>query len=183
MKVTSGLDRLHAAKWRPERVAYDAGRSGNDKENETMNRTSMRALLCAAAAMLCFGCATPPNAPPAPAEADLLAAGFSVHVATTPQQVDAVQSLTPGTISAVQRTGVHFYVYPDPANRRVYVGTPQAYLSYAKLHPASAPTPLQQHEADMASYLKQDAGMQLNNARDLNDPYYFWNSFLGGGFR
>jgi len=82
-----------------------------------------------------------------------------------------------------QRTGKHFFVYPDPARNQLYVGTPKEYEAYRRLAPGGGPTLAQQQAADMASYGKQDAAMQMYTNRDLADPYYFWDSFDGLGWR
>src|SRR5689334_11756529 len=95
--------------------------------------TSCRAYLIAvlgavAVAALSSGCASTP--PPAlPDETQLSAAGFKVVSATTKEQQEHLQSLNPGKITELQRTGRHFFVYPDPARNRIYVGTPKEYAA------------------------------------------------------
>jgi hypothetical protein len=112
-----------------------------------------------------------------------LAAGFKVLPATTVQQQEHLQNLPRNTLTEWQRNGKHFFVYPDVAKKQLYVGTPREYEAYRRMVPATGPTLAQQESANMASYLKQDAGMQLNTNRDLADPYYFWDSFDGLGWR
>ena len=128
------------------------------------------------------GCANAPSPPAPPDESALSAAGFKVVVATTPQQQEHLRSLTPGQLTAMERNGTPFFVYPDVAKNQIYVGTQKEYQAYRRLRPDSGPA-LQdklnaQHAADMASYLKQDAAMQKETTRDLSDPYYFWPSFF-----
>lgn len=130
---------------------------------------------------LCFGCATPP--PPPPDEVQLTAAGFKVVVAKTALQREHLQSLPPGKVTELQRTGTHYFVYPDAARNQIYVGTPKEYQAYLRLRPAGANTLATQSAADMASYVRQDDAMQKNTNRDLADPYYFWDSFGGLGWR
>jgi len=127
------------------------------------------------------GCAS--TTPPPPDESQLLAAGFKVVVAKTVQQKEHLQTLPPGQITEWQRTGVHFFVYPDAAKSQILVGTEKEYAAYRRLQPNGGPTLAQQQAADMASYSKQDAAMQMYTARDLADPYYFWDSFDGLGWR
>ncbi len=127
------------------------------------------------------GCAS--TTPPPPDESQLLAAGFKVVVAKTVQQKEHLQTLPPGQITEWQRTGVHFFVYPDAAKSHILVGTEKEYAAYRRLQPNGGPTLAQQQAADMASYNKQDAAMQMYTARDLADPYYFWDSFDGLGWR
>ena len=128
---------------------------------------------------LAVGCA---SAPPPPDESALSAAGFKVVVAKTPQQQEHLRNLTPGQLTAMERNGTPFFVYPDMAKNQIYVGTQKEYQVYRRLRPDAGPSPQDklnaQHAADMASYLKQDAAMQKANTRDLSDPYYFWPSFF-----
>ena len=132
--------------------------------------------------VVCGGCASTPQPPPVD-EAQLLAAGFKIVAAKTVQQREHVQTLPPGTITEWQRTGVHYFIYPDVANNRIYVGTPKEYAAYQQLRPGNYPSLAAQRASDMASYEKQDAAMQNYTQRDLADPYYFWDSFDGLGWR
>jgi hypothetical protein len=128
-------------------------------------------LMCA----LTIGCAGTP--PPGPDESLLMTAGFKVVVAKTVLQKEHLQTLSPGTITAIERNGVPFFVYPDAAKSQIYVGTTKEYQAYRKLRPGTAQT--SQQPADMASYMKQDTAMRKDDKRDLNDPYYFWPEFAG----
>jgi hypothetical protein len=134
-----------------------------------------------AGAAFLSGCAS--TTPPPPDEAQLLAAGFKVVVAKTVQQKEHLQTLPPGKITEWQRTGVHFFVYPDVAKSQILVGTATEYAAYRRLQPNGGASLGQQQAGDMASYDKQDAAMQKYTARDLADPYYFWDSFDGLGWR
>ena len=127
------------------------------------------------------GCASPP--PPPPDESQLLAAGFKVLVAKNVQQQEHLRTLAPGRITEWQRNGSHFFVYPDVAKNQLYVGTPKEYAAYRRVRPDDGATLSQQQAAEMASYQKQDAAMQMYTNRDLADPYYFWDSFDGLGWR
>jgi hypothetical protein len=131
---------------------------------------------------LAVGCAGTPQPPPVD-PTQLSAAGFKIVVAKTVAQQEHVKTLPPGTITEWQRTGVQYFVYPDAANNRIYVGTPKEYAAYRRLRPGNYPSPNAQQAADMASYEKQDAAMQNYTQRDLADPYYFWDSFGGLGWQ
>jgi hypothetical protein len=134
-----------------------------------------------AVAALAWGCAT--TSPALPDESQLSAAGFKVVPATTKEQQEHLKALTPGKISELQRTGTHFFVYPDAAKNQIYVGTPKEYAAYQRLRPAdNTPALGAQQSADLASYNKQDAAMQKANNRDLADPYYFWPSWIELGW-
>ena len=142
-----------------------------------MQEYSLVALM-ASMLTLCLSCAS--TAPLAPNDSQLTAAGFKVVAAKTTQQQEHVQSLAPGTISELQRNGVHFFVYPDAGNNRIYVGTAKEYATYQRLNPSAGSISgslAQQKAADMASYDKQDQTMRANTNRDLSDPYFFWPSF------
>jgi len=132
---------------------------------------------------LCVGCASTPQAPPPPDESQLVAAGFKVIPAKTVQQQEHLQALPQGRVSEWQRTGNHFFVYPDLVKKQLYVGTPKAYEAYRRLVPESGPTLAQQHAADMASYNKTDARMQINTNNDLTDPWSLWDDVEGLGGR
>lgn len=63
----------------------------------------------------------------------LVAAGFRAKAATTPQQLAHLKSLPAGKVTMVQRNGKVFYVFPDAANRTIYIGQQQAYQNYQQL--------------------------------------------------
>jgi hypothetical protein len=118
----------------------------------------------------------PAGAAPSPAavdEAQLLALGFKVLVATTPVQTDWVKNLPPGRMRAMQRTGKHYFIYPDAARDRIFVGGPQEYQAYRKLHPEDDSIEKQraQNTAGFAYRAKQDDAMEAATARDLSDPF------------
>jgi hypothetical protein len=140
----------------------------------------MKLIFAIVLATFTFGCATPGRPPVDTTQ--LLAAGFKVHDATTPTQVERLQALPPGTLTEWQNTGKHFYVYPDAAKKQLYVGRPAEYQAYLRLTGGSAgPTLAQKSAADTANYAKQDAGMSMLTARDADDPY--WWSLDNIGFR
>ncbi len=68
-------------------------------------------------------------------EGELATLGFKMLVATTTVQQKWVKTLAPGQIRPMQRNGKKLYIYPDAAKNQVYVGGPQEYAAYRKLHP------------------------------------------------
>jgi hypothetical protein len=124
------------------------------------------------------GCASSPPGPPPVDESLLSPAGFKVIVATTTQQKEHLQTLTPGQFRAMERNGVPYYLYPDAAKNRIYVGTQKEYQAYLKLHPegnANLTARLQsQTTKDEAGYAKEDKIMENATQRDLSDPWYYW---------
>ena len=113
------------------------------------------------------------SSPAAVGEAELLDLGFKVLVATTPAQTDWVKNLPPGRMRAMQRTGKHYFIYPDAARDRIFVGGPQEYQAYRKLHPEDDSIEKQraQNTAGFAYRAKQDDAMEAATARDLSDPF------------
>jgi hypothetical protein len=77
---------------------------------------------------LAAGCATTKHT-----ETFLTAAGFKVVAATTPKQEQRLKALPPGKITTVQRNGKTYYVFPDVAHNRIYLGTPNEYQNYRQI--------------------------------------------------
>jgi hypothetical protein len=146
---------------KPGRISYDG---------------ALLCTLCAMAAVLALGCASTPPPPP-DARSELVAAGFKVVTATTREQQEHLQTLSAGQVTAWQRTGRIFYVYPDVARNQLYVGTQKEYEAFRRLVPSSGPTLAGQAAADMASYDRQDQALRRGLNREAADPYSFWESF------
>ena len=145
-----------------------------------------KSALWALAMAFAAGCASVPPPPPVPSESLLTAAGFKTLVASTPQQQQHLLALQQGTVSQIQQTGKHYFVYPDIANKRLYVGTPKEYQAYLALRTKNGlpnPTPVDMTTADMRSYLKQDAAMQKADALDAQvPPWAIWPDFSNLGW-
>ncbi len=108
------------------------------------------------------------SAPPAPPnEALLSAAGFKTVVASTDKQLQEIPKLPAGQVTVMSNTGKNYFVYPDAAKNRIYVGTEKEYQAYLKLR-AQNNLPTADPEA---SYAKQDAAMRKADARD-NSVYW-----------
>ena len=148
-------------------------------------RAHLLALAALAAAAITVGCATGPAQPPPVDESLLAPAGFRLIVATTTQQKEHLETLTPGRFRAMERNGVPYYVYPVASKNGMYVGTQKEYQAYLKLHPdgnANLPVRLEaQTQKDQANYAKEDKIMQNATQRDLSDPWDFWPNFGFGG--
>jgi len=67
----------------------------------------------------------------------LSAAGFRTVIANTPQRQEQLKALPPDKVTLVQRNGNNYYVYADPANYQVFVGTPSQYQNYQQLRLAN----------------------------------------------
>ncbi len=94
-----------------------------------------RVLLAAMLGIALVGCAAAPSASPARSQDDLLtAAGFTPHVAKTPQSLAYLQTLPPQQIVRHRYKGTNRYlVCTDPNSRTCYVGDEAAYQRYQNL--------------------------------------------------
>ncbi len=138
-------------------------------------RALVPGLFAALAVLGLAACAT--TAPPPPNESLLAAAGFKRIEATRREQQLHLQALAPGRVSAMQRNGREFYVYPDPSGKALYVGTPKEFAAYQQGRTQGGPGLSAQANADMASYAKQDVAMQQATTRDMSDPWLWWPDF------
>jgi hypothetical protein len=85
----------------------------------------------------------------------LIAAGFKTIVPSTAAQQQKLQALPPNKVTMVQKEGKTYYVFPDAANNRAYVGGPKQYQSYQQLRLQNK---LAQENLEAAE-LNQDASM------------------------
>jgi hypothetical protein len=92
------------------------------------------ALACTALVALPTGCATSKEKQAVQQRQEmLLAAGFKVIPATTPDQQQQLKTLPAGRVSAVRRKGQVYFVYPVHARNVLYVGKNAQYLAYQQL--------------------------------------------------
>jgi hypothetical protein len=80
------------------------------------------------ALFILFGCATTKHT-----ETFLTAAGFKLVMVTTPKQEQRLKSLPPRKISTVRRNGKTYYIFPDAAHHRIYLGTLNEYQNYQQM--------------------------------------------------
>ena len=66
----------------------------------------------------------------------LIAAGFKVIVPRTAAQQQRLKALPSDRVNLVQKGGKTYYVFPDPANNRAYVGGPTQYQAYVQIRTA-----------------------------------------------
>jgi hypothetical protein len=81
---------------------------------------------------MAVGCANPQHT-----ENLLSAAGFRTVIANTPLRQEQLKALPPDKVTLVQRHGKNYYVYADPANNQIFVGTPSQYQKYQQLRLAN----------------------------------------------
>jgi hypothetical protein len=89
-------------------------------------------------------------------ESMLIAAGFKTITPKTAAQQQKLQKLPPDKVTMIQKKGKTFYIFPDPAQNRAYVGGPKAYQAYQQLR---ADKKLAQEDVESAE-MYQDAAMQ-----------------------
>jgi len=63
----------------------------------------------------------------------LLAAGFHILNATTPQQLERLADLPKNTVTAVPKDGTNYFVFPVPDQKLLYVGQEPQYQEYQRL--------------------------------------------------
>ena len=66
----------------------------------------------------------------------MIAAGFKTVVPKTAAQQKKLQALPPDKVALVQKDGKTYYVFPDAANNRAYVGGPTQYQAYTQIRTA-----------------------------------------------
>ena len=110
-------------------------------------------------------------AAPAIDDKELTELGFKVLVAQTEVQKNWVKAMAPGKIRAMQRNGKKFFIYPDAARERIFVGGPRENAAYLERHPPSAKDAQQAAKGTAAYRQQQDQMMKRANARDLSDPF------------
>lgn len=115
-------------------------------------------LSAALALLILAGCATAPHT-----ETFLTAAGFKVVAATTPKQEQRLKSLPPGKFATVQRNGKTYYVFPDAAHNRIFLGTPNEYQNYQQILA----------DSKIAAQDRMGAELAATDGEDWND----WDSW------
>src|SRR5213596_3246189 len=89
-------------------------------------------------------------------ESMLVATGFKVITPKTAAQQQKLRALPPGKVTMIQKGGKTYYVFPDPANNRAYIGRPKEYQAYQQLR---ATNKLATENLETAQ-MYQDAEMQ-----------------------
>ena len=89
-------------------------------------------------------------------ESMLVASGFKTIIPKTAAQQQKLQTLPPGKVTMIQKKGKTYYIFPDPANNRAYVGGPRQYQAYQQLR---AENKLTREDLETAE-MYQDSEMQ-----------------------
>ena len=119
------------------------------------SRHTLLVTVTAACTALLFGCASTQTSTQN-RESMLAASGFKTITPKTAAQQQKLQNLPPGKMAVVNRNGRTYYVFPDAAQNRAYVGGPQEYQAYQQLRAANNIASENLETAEMY----QDAEMQ-----------------------
>jgi hypothetical protein len=87
--------------------------------------------ITAACAVLLLSCASTQSTQNR--ESMLVASGFKVITPKTAAQQQKLQNLPPGKVTMIQKGGKTYYIFPDPAHNRAYVGRPKEYQTYLQM--------------------------------------------------
>ena len=109
---------------------------------------------------LVIGCAS--STPTANVQNTLIAAGFTTITPRDAAQQQKLQALPPGQLAQITRNGQTFYVFPDAANNRAFVGGADQYQALVNYR-------LSQHLA----------AEQLATSTAYADPSLGWDTWNG----
>src|SRR6266566_5609267 len=99
-------------------------------------RIAFKMISAAVLLALTFGCATTTSSTQN-RESMLVASGFKTVTPKTPAQQQKLQKLPPGKVTMIQKSGKTYYIFPDPAQNRAYVGGPKEYQAYQQVRAAN----------------------------------------------
>ena len=122
--------------------------------------TGFRVISASALLALVLGCAS--STPTANQQNMLMAAGFTVITPKDTAQQQKLQSLPPGQLAMITKGGQTYYVFPDAANNRAFVGGPDQYQALVNYR-------LSQHLA----------AEQLSTSTTYQDPSLGWDTWNG----
>jgi hypothetical protein len=140
----------------------------------------IRNILLKGIAIICLavfvGCATTQTSTQN-RESMLVASGFKVITPKTAAQQQKLQALPPGKVTMIQKGGKTYYIFPDPANNRAYVGRPKEYQAYQQLR---ATNKLVKENLETAQ-MYQDAEMQWSVWGGWDAGLGAWGPMAGPG--
>ena len=110
-------------------------------------------------------------------ESMLVASGFKVITPKTAAQQQKLQALPPGKVTMIQKGGKTYYVFPDPANNRAYIGRPKEYQAYQQLRATNKLATENLESAEMY----QDAEMQWSLWGGWGAGFGAWGPMGGPG--
>jgi len=104
-----------------------------------------------------------------------MGAGFKVITPTKPEQLASLQKLPPDKVTEITFGGKPYYILPDPANHRAYVGGPKQYQLYKHYR--------QEQKANLEGYEATPDQVQVveGNAMDWS-AWSGWGPLTSDGF-
>ena len=139
-------------------------------------RTIFLSNIAAACTALLVGCASTQTSTQN-RESMLVASGFKVITPKTAAQQQKLQGLPPGKVTMIQKGGKTYYVFPDPANNRAYIGRPKEYQAYQQLRATNKLATENLESAEMY----QDAEMQWSLWGGWGAGFGAWGPMGGPG--
>jgi hypothetical protein len=118
------------------------------------SRHILLATITAACTAFLLGCATTQGTQNR--ENMLVAAGFKVITPKTAAHQQKLQNLPPGKVTMIQKGKKTYYIFPDPAQNKAYVGGSKQYEEYQQLR---AENKLANEDLESAE-MYQDAEME-----------------------
>ena len=139
-------------------------KTANLEETKNMKqiRVSFKMISATVLLALTVGCATTTSTQNR--ESMLVASGFKTVTPKTTAQQQKLQNLPAGKVTMIQKHGKTYYIFPDPAQNRAYVGGPNEYQAYQHLRAANK--------------LAQE---NLESAEMYNDASMNWGAWGGWG--
>ena len=110
-------------------------------------------------------------------ESMLVASGFKVITPKTPAQQQKLTNLPPGKVTMIQKSKKTYYIFPDPAQNKAYVGGPKEYQAYQQLRTANK---LAKEDLETAE-MYQDAEMQWGLWGGWGAGFGAWGPMGGPG--
>lgn len=134
--------------------------------------SSAKGLVAGLALLIAAGCASSNKMDSiAHQESVLAAAGFRVIPATTPDQLQQVQTLPAGQVTRLNRNGTDYYIFPDRTQKQLYVGQLAQYQDYLRRREIERNAALDNAaEQESLQEARTDSSIQWNNA---------WGSWTG----
>jgi hypothetical protein len=167
LKLVSPCSRAHPKRPRefssPDEIISKTTANLEGTKNMKQIRVSFKSIIVIALLALTVGCATTQTSTQSK-ESMLVASGFKTITPKTAAQQQKLQNLPLGHITMIQKAGKTYYIFPDAAQNRAYVGGPTEYQAYQQLRAAN-----------------QIAAENLETAEMYQDASMNWTAWGGWG--
>jgi hypothetical protein len=129
-------------------------------------QTAFKFLAAIALAVLAAGCAS--NNDLLDRENAAMGAGFKIITPSKPDQLALLRKLPLDKVTPIIYGGKSYYVLPDPANNRAYIGGPRQYLVYKQFR--------QKQKMNAEDYEARPDSVQVVEVNSMN-----WGEWGGWG--